>query len=198
MKSKKIIFASAALFVLAGLAFAEAATKFKMDSLAEMKKIAAQNNLKEIRSQDNDYLAMSEDSKSFVIYKAENYDRMGGVISYACIDQTVHSRMEIIVRNGYGLKYILDDGEKICSVVSETSGDSIEMSENILLYYAATCIYYKCLRLKDIEAADGIILPEAAKLNDANFEKTYKKSKRALKRLNVEKMKALIESDFIF
>ncbi len=55
MNVKKVFVVIAALFAFASLA-AEPSAALKIDSLDEVKKIAAQNSLKEIKSGPDDYL----------------------------------------------------------------------------------------------------------------------------------------------
>ena len=71
MNVKKVFVIVAALFALASLA-AEPSAALKIDSLDEVKKIAAQKNLKEIKSGPDDYLAVSEDSKSFAFWRVKD------------------------------------------------------------------------------------------------------------------------------
>lgn len=197
MNVKKVFFVVAALFALASLA-AEPASVLKIDSLDEVKKIAVQNNFKEIKSGPDDYLAVSEDSKSFACRRVKDEKDDTIIVSIVCLDEKVHSRVETIVKRGLKLKYVLDDGEKICSAFFEETGEPLKISENMLLYFAIININEKCQLLRELEKNCGVIVPEAAKNNDANFEKTLKKNKRAARNLDVAGMKAIVESDFIF
>ncbi len=192
MNFKKTFFALAALFSLAGLAAAE------LDSLDEVKKIAVQNNFKEIQSGADDYVAVSEDSKSFVCWRVKDDKDSSMIVSIACLDEKVHSRVETILKKGLKLKYILGDGEKICSCFFEETGEPLSISENMLLYFAIISVNEKIQTLRNLEKSCGVTIPEAAKRNDANFEKTLKKNKKAAQKLDVPGMKAIIESDFIF
>ena len=197
MNVKKVFVVIAALFALASLA-AEPSAALKIDSLDEVKKIAAQNSLKEIKSGPDDYLAVSEDSKSFACWRVKDERDDTIIVSIVCLDEKVHSRVETIVKRGLKLKYILGDGEKICSAFFEETGEPVQISENMLLYFAIISINEKCQLLRELEKTCGVVVPAAAKDNDANFEKTLKKKKSAVRKLDGAGMKPIIESYFVF
>lgn len=197
MNVKKTFLALAALLALGSLAAAEGSPALKMDSLDEIKKIAAQNNLKEVSAGENDWLAMSEDSKSFALWRVKDEADACTTLSIVCLDEKVHSRAEIFVKRGLKLRYILEDGQKICSTFLE-DGDSVKVSENMCLYFAIICIYDKCQALDDLEKSFGAIIPETEKNNAANFQKTFKKKKGAVRNLRVPGMREIVESAFTF
>lgn len=198
MNLRKTFLAMAALLALGGLAAAESSASLKMDSLEDVKKIAAQNNFKEVANGPNGYLAMSEDSKSFACWRVKDEKDDSTTISVVCLDEKVHSWAEIFAKKGLQIRYILDDGQKICSSILAESGEPIKISDNMLLYFAIICVYEKCQVLHDLEKSYGAIIPEAEKNNAANFDKTLKKKKGAVRNLKVDGMKEIIESDFIF